>query len=279
MPDRTSWRALRPDRAQSLTDARLQLHHALQFGTALGISYVEARPDDSHTNHGWDHDLNALVSRAARGSHGDVAIATRPADLTTLVLVDGAAAHAIPLHGLTIATATERITAALAAEGLDPARYTLRRHFEIPSHAIDSGGTFDTSDSLALSELGTWYSNAAHILGDLVADTPGAAELRTWPHHFDIATLVTVRPGRTTGAGLVPGDNYYDEPYFYVNAYPAPSADRLTAPLEGDGTWHTHEWTGAVLPGSRLAGDAAAQATQANAFLTSALAASRALLD
>ena len=58
--------------------------------------------------------------------------------------------------------------------------------------------------------------------------------VRCWPHHFDIATLLTIAPGQTIGVGLEPGDGYYDEPYWYVNQYPAPSATPGNQ-LEGGG--------------------------------------------
>jgi hypothetical protein len=80
---------------------------------------------------------------------------------------------------------------------------------------------------------------------------PNASEVRCWPHHFDIATLIEVARGKTIGVGMEPGDVYYDEPYFYVNLHPRPAAPP-TALLGGHGTWHTHEWIGAVLPVSRL---------------------------
>jgi hypothetical protein len=274
----TPWRPVRPDRARSLNDARLQLHHALQFGTALGIGYLDARPDDSHTNHGWDRAMEAHVSRSVSGPRGDVAIAIRPRDLTALVLLNGNVLVSIPLDGLTISAATERITAALATAGLDPTRYTLRRHFEIPPHHVGEGGSFDPSDSAAFGQLTAWYANAAFALTRLAADNPGAAEVRTWPHHFDIATLVAAGPGKSNGVGLSPGDDYYDEPYFYVNVYPAPSEDRLVATLDGGGGWHTRDWVGAVLPGSRLSTDVTAQSQQVRDFLDSALSAGRSLL-
>jgi hypothetical protein len=77
---------------------------------------------------------------------------------------------------------------------------------------------------------------------------------------------------------MSPGDDYYDEPYFYVNVYPVPSKDRLVARLDGGGTWHTRDWIGAVLPSSRLSTDVTAQSQQVRDFLESALAAGRALL-
>lgn len=90
----------------------------------------------------------------------------------------------------------------------------------------------------------------------------GASDVRLWPHHFDIATLVALGAGASTGAGLVLGDSCYEGPYFYVNVHPQPSIEQLTDPLAGGGTWQTHEWVGAVLPGSRIVGDAATQQAQ-----------------
>jgi hypothetical protein len=272
------WRRIDPDAGGQLAPARDQLHHAVQFGTAIGISWLEPRPDDSHTNLGWDEDLGAITSRSARGSRGAVALGVRAHDLTGLVTLDGSVRETIPLHGLTLDAATDRIRTALADAGLDAERYTLRRHFEIPPLPVSDGASFDTANADAFGELARWYANAASELGRIASITVGASEVRIWPHHFDIATLVTIGPGRTTGAGMSPGDGYYDEPYFYVNAYPTPSPDRLVAELDGRGTWHTHEWIGAVLPASRLDPHSEGQQSLTRRFLESALAACRALL-
>lgn len=261
----TSWTVVRPDQARALTEARLQLHHAAQLATALGISYLQPRADDSHTNLEWRDDVGALASNPVPARSGDVRLAVRVADLT--LLFDG---RAFPLNGRTIADATAWLRESLATAGLDAGRFTLRRHYEIPPHAVAEGRAFDASGE-HLRQLAAWYANAAALLNALRANHDGASDVRCWPHHFDIATLITVAPGRTVGAGLEPGDVYYDEPYFYVNAYPRPAADALPPTLAGAGHWHTHEWIGAVLPGSRFAGGAAEQQAQATEFLESSV--------
>jgi len=254
------------------------VHHAAQFGTALGISCLEHQPDDSHTNLGWDDTLGALVSRPVATENGSIAVGVRLQDLSIVAVVDGAMASATPLHGMTIADTMEAVRSIVAARGLDPARYTLNRHYEIPRHRVDDGGTFDTSATAAFIELDTWYRTAARELEHVTRQNRGASEVRTWPHHFDIATLIEVGRDRFTGAGLSPGDDSYSEPYFYVNATPQPALARVGAPLAGGGVWHTREWIGAVLPGSRLTSVPAAQQDQVRAFLDSAIAACRALV-
>jgi hypothetical protein len=98
-----------------------------------------------------------------------------------------------------------------------------------------------------------------------------ASEVRSWPHHFDIATLIVPAEGKSIGVGLEPGDQYYDEPYFYVNMYPLPQASSLPDSLDGNGIWHTTEWIGAVLPASRIEPIASEQGQQVDRFLRSAV--------
>jgi hypothetical protein len=272
------WQPTDPRRASSLSDTRLQLHHAAQFATALGISYLRKQPDDSHTNLGWNHGLGALVSREVEGKAGVLALGVRVEDLTLLVIRDKRAIEEVPLNGATNASATAVIRRVLASERLDPDRFTLARHYDLPMHAVASGSAYDVYNDVAFRELAVWLGNASIELERVACTVTGASDVRLWPHHFDIATLVAVGAGGSTGAGLVLGDSYYDEPYFYVNVHPQPSIAQLTDPLSGGGTWHTREWIGAVLPGSRVVGGAVAQQAQAREYLDVSLAACRKLI-
>ena len=67
------WRTLNPGLSRELAESRLQLHYAAQFATALGISYLDAKPDDSHTNLGWDARHEALASREVRAPSHSIA--------------------------------------------------------------------------------------------------------------------------------------------------------------------------------------------------------------
>jgi hypothetical protein len=182
------------------------------------------------------------------------------------------------LHGRTIIETRDWIRSQIKLLGGDGSRYTLTRDYEIPRHDVTYGEAFDASDSSHFEELAKWFANGAALLSAVTRSALGATELRCWPRDFDIATLIQVAPGCTIGVGLEPGDDYYDEPYFYVSAHPQPAASRTRSrPLWGSGTWHTYDWVGAVLPGSRL-GAASSQERQIREFLDSALSACRALL-
>jgi len=266
-----------PAKTKSLSDARRQVHHAAQLATAAGISFLPKQADDSHTNLGWVEALGGLASHVVPAAT-PFSIAVRVAELEVCVLDwHNTTETVFPLHGRTIAEAERWLRECIAdVAGEDMAsKFTLARHYEIPHHAVDDGNAFDASDRGAFAALAAWFDLAARLLEPVRVRNDGS-DIRCWPHHFDIATLMTVEPSKTVGAGLEPGDTYYDEPYFYVNANPRPPAAAERAPLAGDGSWHTHEWIGAVLPGSRIrARDGESQIAE---FLDSAIVACRQLV-
>jgi hypothetical protein len=259
---------LDPARAPALVDARRQTHYAAQFATAAGISYLPHEADDSHTNLEWLSAHGALASHVVP-ARDPFRLAIRVSDLTLLLLDDRDSITAsLELNRRTIADAATWVRARLSERDIESRRYTLTRHYVIPPHPVGNGARFDTTDGAAFDQLSRWFAVAAEELTSLRA-WAGASDVRCWPHHFDIAVLIEPGPNQSVGVGLEPGDVYYDEPYFYVNMHPQPMATP-TARLDGNGSWHTREWIGAVLPGSRLTpGDG--QRTQIRAFLESAL--------
>ena len=261
-----TWQEIEPSRAAKLTDARLQLHHAAQFAAAMGISYLPKADDDSHTNLEWI--ANALASNVV----GDrpFRIGVRPHPLALVVIVGDVELTSYSLNGKTIADGARWIRTQVKALGLDPERFTLAKHYTIATHPVARGIPFDTTDDAAFEQLHRWYDNADALLREIARDR-GGSPVRCWPHHFDIATLLSPSSGKSVGVGLEPGDGSYDEPYWYVNIYPQPrDATALTStPLDGNGTWHTDQWLGAVLPGSRLSQHGQREQTQA--FLASAI--------
>jgi hypothetical protein len=282
-PNAPPWTPLDPALARTLSDARRQLHHAAQLATAAGISYLEPHKDDSHTNLGWLAPLGALTSHEIPSAR-NVRVGISVQALAVIILDQhGEVSVSLPLNGHTISEAGAWISEKLARLGADPKRFTLKRPFTIPPHPLDDGAVFTAGGSAQLTELAHWFGNAAAVFEEIVASTSGAGAVRCWPHDFDLATLVEVghhtdQP-HTIGIGMEPGDQYYDEPYLYVTMNPSPAAKALIMPLAGGGSWHTRDWVGAVLPGSRLVAHRADQAQEVRVFLKSARAACRMLIE
>jgi hypothetical protein len=274
------WEALDPSMARTLVDARLQLHHAVQLATAVGISYLVPQPDDSHTNLEWLDGSGALASRRVNAPM-PFRIAVRPGDLSLLILeADDTTSSELTLSDNTLLAAAQWVRKRISEHGAESARYTLSRHYNIPEHSVDAGAPFVLEPRARFEELSRWFADADLLLRALAAHTPGASEVRCWPHHFDIAAIITISDPTdgeawSIGLGLEPGDEYYAEPYLYVTANPPPARPTLSL-LSGGGRWHTHQWFGAVLLASDLPSDVRQQRSQAETFLSSAVAACRA---
>jgi hypothetical protein len=230
-----------------LTEARLELHFAAQIVSAPGTTWLPPKPDFSHSNLGWDDRLGLLASRRAGSASRRAALVFESLEIA--VLGGGTERASFQLAGVTTSEALSWLH-----DRMDPVASALELpSHEMPSHPLADGVPFSEGGPAARSELAAWFSNASSVLRAAVAEQSGASLVRCWPHHFDVASLVTLDPhedpeeARSIGMGLSPGDDFYDEPYFYVNPWPRPSADALPPMAGGGAHWHTEAWTGLVL--------------------------------
>ena len=86
---------------------------------------------------------------------------------------------------------------------------------------------------------------------ELAARKLKAPPVRYWPHHFDLDCLVALGRGRTIGVGFSPGDEFCDEPYFYISMWPEPSIPGLPL-LPAMGHWHTYKFLAAMAPAHKI---------------------------
>ncbi|MGH6842220.1 MAG: hypothetical protein ACREDV_09050, partial [Methylocella sp.] len=232
----SDWRPLRGIDQRRLSGARLLAHHAVQWLARAARAYVPPQPDDSHTNLGWDGTLDGFTTHRLKNG---MRLSLKIAGLT-LVLHDNeksARMQSFSLNGSTDARARQWLGKQLALLGLDPKALDAPSPYEMSAHAITQGAAYGVADLAdALTELAAWFANAecslAGVQGQMAGRNLAASDLRCWPHHFDLATLARI-PARDAaatgyvGAGLSPGDAYYDEPYFYVSVYPQPDSAAL----------------------------------------------------
>ncbi len=251
------WRRLRGVEQDDLRQATLQAHYAVQWLARFARAYVPPQPDDGHTSLLWDDALDGFMTQP--GNNG-ARLNLHIPDLT-LAVRGGTApprSASLPVDGRTDAQIRQWLGIELAARGLDPAALDAPSPYAMPGHAIARGAAFDAAGSAAgLAELAAWYANASLSVGRAQKQIMhGDAAPVCWPHHFDIATLTMLperggKAGRYLGIGLSPGDDYYDEPYFYVSVYPKPDPAMLpTLPMIGH--WHTHEFVAAVSPAHKI---------------------------
>jgi thiamine pyrophosphate-dependent acetolactate synthase large subunit-like protein/nitrite reductase/ring-hydroxylating ferredoxin subunit len=252
------WTTLRTD-PTTLVDARLSAHWASQLVAAAASNLLPAREDDSHTNFGWEHALGAIVGRPLDARETRVGL--RIADLSLLVVRGPEVLSESTLAGLTMDQARAWLSQAVReALGRDVGELPLRE-YDMPTHPVADGAAFDPSGMTdELGELGRWLANASDALNAAVRGVRGAAEVRLWPHHFDMASLITVAEAgdeaeaRSINLGLSLGDGSYPQPYAYVSPWPYP-ASRSEAPPLDVGQWHTEGFFAAVLRGSTIVGE------------------------
>ena len=246
-----------PTRTEGLREGRLQLHWAAQALGALGAALRPVQSDASHT---------ALEIRSGRLHVSGRGIDASLDGSGALMIARRGNARTLPLPGCSLDDVLrdmEQVLQQLGVRDPDPVR---RLEHEMTEHPIGAGEPFE-GFPIESDVVLRWLAFGWDWIARLDA-RPGLSPARVWPHHFDAARLWQLggkQSGPALGFGFSPGDDSYDEPYFYVNLWPYPDADQMLPALDGDARWHREGWTGAVLLGSDVVAGASVDAFLADA--------------
>jgi hypothetical protein len=261
---------------ERLGEARLQAHYAVQWLGRAGGAFIRPESDYGHTSMNWE---GGILGFATNPMKGGVRLGLAIPDLAFVLLdATGKRLAAYELNGRTDGDVRQWIGNDLAARGMDAGRLDKIAPYEIPPHRIANGGAY-RRDGIAeeLRALARCFADA-HAALEAVrrqakARSLSASPVRCWPHHFDLATLVSLdeakgEEGRSVNAGLSPGDEHYAEPYYYVSPHPYPDPSRLSRLRSGH--WHTRGFTAAIALAREVA-DAENRKGAAQAFLDDAV--------
>ena len=243
----------------TLGSARIMAHNAAQLAALSALANLAAQPDYSHTALTWDAASGGFQTGTFDSFDGPVFIRVTLSPLAMWLVRGGETVDMIALEDTSEDDCLVWLDNGLMDRGLNPAS-GVAHPFKLPEE-VDAISHFETKDlGPELQTLARWYDLANHQLlafsarhGDL---DPGPGPVHCWPHHFDIASYVSLENGsqaaaRGIGVGMSPGDGAYSEPYIYVNPWPHPSTDRLpSAPTPGH--WHTDDFVGAVATAGEL---------------------------
>jgi hypothetical protein len=256
----SNWVQLRGVDGRRLSEACLQAHYAVQWLARAARAYIPPQPDDGHTSLGWSPVLGGFTTYPLKDGSW---LSLKIIDLT--LAAHGGEADApvesFSLNGRPDVLARQWLGEQLNARGFDAQALDAPAPYKIPAHAVAEGRPYNAAGLIdALSELAAWFGDAALSLGLiqklLIERGCSSSPVRCWPHHFDIATLTKLPAqgadaAKYIGAGLSPGDEYYDEPYFYVSVYPEPDPKLLpTLPMLGH--WHERDFVAAVATAPRI---------------------------
>ncbi len=243
----------------ALVDTRHMTHQAMQLLSKAALANLEPVDDYSHTNMGWDIKHGAFLTQPITTAGGDLYVGLVFASLTLTIVRGGAITAQLDLNGISDNAAGQWLDAQLAETGLKPAS-AMTLFYDLPAEV--TGITTYSSAGLGpcLVTLGHWFAFADGLLSTFAnanaALNPGPSPVRCWPHHFDIATYVSLEEGdfetaKGIGVGLSPGDGSYAQPYFYVTPFPAPDLAALP-PAPAPGHWHSEGFVGAIATGEEL---------------------------
>lgn len=275
------WKPIAKVKPEKLASTRRSLHLAVQAVANLGRTYLPAAEDHGHIALRWIPKINGLAGQPVPSGTSKLIAALSFEPLEWLLLDAKAEALArVPFAGKTLAQLEDAVRAELKRHGLDESRFTVKPPFPVETSPLLEGGNFSPEWDLdERRELANYYAGTDLVLRALAAELQVSLGPRVWPHHFDCALLLSLPPGpgdnaRSISLGMSPGDQYYDQPYFYSTPWPYPQGALPALPKPA--SWHTQEWTGAVLRASDLppmAGTALA------AYWRAAFALLRALLE
>jgi hypothetical protein len=242
-----------------LREARLQAHYAAQWLGRVGSAFIPAKPDYSHTSMNWDDAFLGFTTNALKD---ETRLGLRIVDLLFVFLdKEGKRTSSFSLAGRSDKDVRQWLDEQLDARGMQARLLDKTSPYEIPAHAIAKGAPYGVREVGGfLHDLAIWFADAQSALDGIrkrmTERSLSASPVRCWPHHFDLATLISLdkgggEHGRSVNAGLSPGDEYYDEPYYYVTPYPLPEPAALP-PLPPLGHWHTRDFTAAIAPASQI---------------------------
>lgn len=241
--------------------ARLAAHYATQLVAAAGVTLLE--PDPSF------HYSSTTFDPARRGLVGAPLPDGRQASLGLGDLILSVGDDSLPLLGR-----TPREAVAWLSE-------VLSQNVRLPEWDMPAGPTLEypalEATTAGLERLAHWYAASFRVLDAFAPADGEASPLRVWPHHFDLATLVTLdasddpEQSKSVGLGMTPGDAGIPAPYLYVTPWPYPEG--RPTPALPSGRWNTDGWYGAVLDAEAVSSEG-----QVAAFLSAAFGATAASL-
>jgi len=250
------WIKLNKLSLQNLSEARKQLHQAVQLVSIPTRSFLPKVKDDHFASLKWNKKNNFLESQPLGKDNFKTAISFNNFSIL-LLNKDEKIIGCFELNGITYINAFKKLKELIKSTGEDVNKLSLSLPYETPSYQTANDIPFNFFEKSLFVELGNYFNNAFLLLENVVKNRTEATEISCWPHHFDIATLIVLNDSKdnykSLGVGLSPGDDNYNQPYFYITPWPYPNTENITLPdLPSGGFWHTKGWVGSVLTSENI---------------------------
>ena len=225
-----------------------QMHLAAQYLAAAGISFLEKKEDDSHTNLGFNIN-NGTLETHPLSKNGDLLLLNYKEfslqwltnkELITFSL-DGQS------HKEVLKWLTETAKSTLNKD------YTYNLHYDLP-YEISDAYNYELQSISELNILLDLRRLAQRSLEKINEIYGLNASIRVWPHHFDTGIYSQLPSSNiSVGLGLAIPDNVCREHYLYISGYEDNDAiDPSGFNKLKNGEWKHDDFTGAILPATKI---------------------------
>ena len=223
------------------------MHLTAQYLAAAGISFVEKKDDDSHTNLGFSIEKSRMETHPLSPNGDLLSLDYKNFTLNwvsqnngTFFRLDGAT------HEKTLEWLKE------VSETFLGKKYSYDFHYDLPYEIADDF-IFKLLDSNKLNELVELRVLTQLTLEQVLKDHNSTSDIRVWPHHFDSGAYVSLDENTAIGFGLAIPDTLCAEHYFYISGYKGHDALATEgfSPLS-NGEWKNKGFKGAILPAASI---------------------------
>ena len=165
---------------------------------------LPAKPHDGHASLGWDDEFRGLVDACAAGR-----LAARLADFRSDALVLGTRRRAAARRPRRVRGAGAGSAPSCRHAVSTPAKLDAASPYQMPHNVVALGARYSIEELVdPLNAIAVWFSNGNAMLNairdGLVKRRLKAPEVRCWPHHFDMDSLIQLGGDRAVGSGFCP---------------------------------------------------------------------------
>ncbi|MEM9361029.1 MAG: hypothetical protein AAGA43_00265 [Bacteroidota bacterium] len=225
----------------------MQLHLAAQYLATAGISFLDKRDDDSHTNLAFSRTEKRLETWALDEKGTQLCL-----DYSSFALLwISNETRTLSLHEKThldVVTWLKEVSASLNS----PKDYEYELHYELP-YSLGSHETFQLKNPQKIEELIQLRTLGNTVLSKVLTENNLSSDVRIWPHHFDTGAFSPLGDDSETavGMGLTIPDSLVDDYYFYISGYKGHTGlETAGFPALTKGKWLNDGFKGAILPAS-----------------------------
>jgi hypothetical protein len=251
----STWQQLNIEDFEALKVVKDQFHLGVQNVAAVGRKFLEANKGDENATLVWIPEYGRIAGKWIDGNirfrssigFNDFAVHLVDENVRSI--------SSFELQGKSHGQVMVWLEEQIALFGLDTSQLVLNLPYELPEYLGVVGKPFSIEDMSLAQELGKYFHNG-QLIAEEVKEAFNSAEVRCWPHHFDVSTQITVNntgnPDTSSyvNVGLSPGDEEFPEPYFFASPWPYPPVEEL--PKLTHGKWVDENWVGAVLPAPEI---------------------------